>query len=54
MYLTAREDGRAGETARQLRLILASVEGGHLRASATVRTRLEGAVTALELLAAGE
>lgn len=54
MSATTPSDGGAGETARQLQIILASIEAGHLRATATVRTRLEGVVTALEVLAASE
>ena len=54
MSANTSESGRVKETARQLRIILASMEDGHLRASATVWTRLEGVVTALELLAAEE
>ncbi len=37
-------------TARQLRLILDAIERGELEASATERTRLEGAAAALDAL----
>lgn len=40
-----------GATARRLRAVLDAIERGDLEASAAVRTRLEGAVTALEMLA---
>lgn len=38
-------------TAGQLRLILGAIERGELAATATERTRLEGAVAALDALA---
>ncbi|GAS90480.1 uncharacterized protein RMCB_4576 [Mycolicibacterium brisbanense] len=38
-------------TASQLRLILGAIERGELEASATERTRLEGAAAALDALA---
>lgn len=54
MSATTTTDGGARETARQLRIILASMEAGNLNATNTVRTRLEGVVAALEVLAAEE
>lgn len=48
------EDRRNQQIARQLRLILAAVEGGQLQASVNVRTRLAGAVKALEALVADD
>ncbi len=45
------DDLTVAKLARQLRVILASIDNGDLDASATVRKRIEGAVAALETLA---
>jgi hypothetical protein len=47
-------DSQVAATARQLRVILEAIDRGDLDASATVRSRLEGAAVALETLAAGD